>query len=89
MQWQARLPEIFDHIAQFTPKLEFGSRTHPPPPHPPKIEIQADLGNLGFDFPEHLNVSSGWTMWRLIAVSPKDTISFVLCYQSRQNMCVL
>ena len=31
MQRQARLPEIFDQIAQFTPKLEFGSRTPPPP----------------------------------------------------------
>ena len=25
MQRQARLPEIFDQIAQFNPKLEFGS----------------------------------------------------------------
>ena len=34
MRRQAILPEIFDQIAQFTPKLEFGSR-----PHPTKIEI--------------------------------------------------
>ena len=32
MQRQARLPEIFDQIAQFTPDLEFGSRTPTPPP---------------------------------------------------------
>ena len=31
MQRQARLPEIFDQIAQFTPDLEFGSRMSPPP----------------------------------------------------------
>ena len=31
MQRQARLPEIFDQIAQFTPKLEFGFRMPPPP----------------------------------------------------------
>ena len=29
MQRQAKLPEIFDQIAQFTPNLEFGSRTTP------------------------------------------------------------
>ena len=31
MQRQARLPEIFDQIAQFTSDLEFGSRILPPP----------------------------------------------------------
>ena len=65
MQRQARLPEIFDQIAQNTPVLEVGSE-HPPPR---KIEIWTDLGTLGFD---------GWSMWRLIAVSPKDTISLSL-----------
>ena len=32
MQRQARLPEIFDQIAQFIPKLEFGSSLPLPPP---------------------------------------------------------
>ena len=37
MQRQVRLPEIFDQIAQFTPKLEFSFRILPLPPL--KIEI--------------------------------------------------
>ena len=49
MHKQARLPEIFDQIAQNTPVLEFGSE-HPPPR---QIEIWTDLATLGFDFSEH------------------------------------
>ena len=30
MQRQARLPEVFDQIAHFTPKMKFGSRSHSP-----------------------------------------------------------
>ena len=121
---------------QFTPKLEFGSRTPPPrkklkfrqilalwvltfqippppqlrswqfgfwlsrtppplenwnlgrswhfgfwlsrsPPPPQKLKFRQFLAILGFDFPEH-PPSGGCSMWRLIAVSPKDTIYFNL-----------
>ena len=59
MQRQVRLPEIFDQIAHNTPVLECSSRTPPYPPYPPppKIEIKADLGTLGFYFPEHTSPS--------------------------------
>ena len=49
MHWQARLPEIFDQIAQNTPVLEF----------------QADLGTLSIltfqnPLPENLNLGRYW-----------------------------
>ena len=50
MQRQARLPEIFDQIAQFTPNLELGSRTPSPPDNWNFGQILA-LWVLGFDFP--------------------------------------
>ena len=61
MQRQARLPEIFDQIAQNIPVLEFGSGhpLHSPPP--PKIEIRTDLGTLDFDFPEPPPPIEIWT----------------------------
>ena len=47
MQRQARLPENFDQIAQFTPKLEFGSRTPPPPPIDNKHSTQQECIPVG------------------------------------------
>ena len=51
-----------------------------PPPHPPKMKIWADLGTLSLswsgEYPHPL--FHGARMWRLIAVSPVDTISFSL-----------
>ena len=54
--------------------LSFDSGRITPPRHTHKIEIESDLGTLSI-----LSFNSGRIrMWRLISVSPKDTISFHL-----------
>ena len=73
MHRQARLPEFFDQITQNTPVLEFGSE--PPLPQLKFRQILA-LWVLTLQNTPLSPVSGGWSMWRLIAVFPKDTISF-------------
>ena len=49
-----------------------------------KIEIWTGLGTLSFDYPSLPLELQGHRMWRLISVSPVDTISLTLL---RQNPC--
>ena len=92
MHKQARFPEIFDQILQspspilprtpLPPKLEslifipepksdLTQNTHPPP----KIENSNFLSGVQiWSYPPP--PSGGWSMWGLMVVSPKDTISF-------------
>ena len=44
----------------------------PPPPPPPKIGIWPEVGTLSFE------KGCSWSVWSLIAVSPRDTVSFFI-----------
>ena len=85
MQRQARLPEIFHQIAQFTPVLEFGSR---PPPPPPALKKNWVLTFQNTPHPiKNWNLGRSWQFGFWISRTPPPPIRWQLQYVET-NRCI-
>ena len=91
MQQLARLPEFLVQNSLSTPlpnenldrSWHFGFELvcpSYPPPAPPQIKIWADFGILDFSWSGLPPLPPTGSVWRLIAVSPKDTVLLVTLF---------